>query len=96
MATSARLGYNAGSAMGGAHVANAARYIIAAQNELNRAVAVAASITGFGVTPANMEGGTEFAVPAGQGAAFYSAITTLQTNLNAITAAQLAALDAGG
>ena len=96
MAASARLGYNAGSPTGGVHVGNAARYAIMAQNEINRAVAVAASITGFGATPANIEGSTEFAVPAGQGAAFYSAITTLQTNLNAITSAQLAALDAGG
>ena len=50
MATSARLGYNAGSATGGVHVANAARYAIMAQNEINRAVALAASITGFGAT----------------------------------------------
>ena len=35
---------------GGVHVANAARYAIMAQNEINRAVALAASITGFGAT----------------------------------------------
>lgn len=96
MAASARLSYNASYATGGVHVANAARYAIMAQNEINRAVAIAASITGFGVTPTNIEGGTEFGVSAGQGAAFYSAISTMQTELAAITSAQLAALDAGG
>ena len=96
MAASSRLIYIPTTFVGGAHVANAARYAIMAQNEINRAVAVAASVTGFGATPINLEGSSEFGVNAGQGAAFYSAITTLQTNLNAITSAQLAVLDAGG
>lgn len=95
MAASARITYNPGSLVGGAHVANAARYTLLAQQEIDRAVAIAASITAFGVTPTNIEGSTEFGVASGQGATFYSAITSLQSSLNAITGASLANLDQG-
>ena len=95
MAASARIIY-APTSLGGAHVAAATRYTILAQQEINRAVAMAASITAFGVTPANIESpNTDFSVAAGQGGTFYSAITTLQTSLNTITSASLANLDQG-
>lgn len=95
MAASARITYNPGNMVGGAHVAAAARYTLLAQQEIDRAVAVAASITAFGATPANIEGSAEFGVAVGQGATFYSAIASLQTALAAITSAQLANLDQG-
>lgn len=93
-ALSARIGYSA-SSPGGSHASLAVHYTILAQQEINRSVAMAASVTAFGVTTTNLEGSTEFNVPAGQGATYYSALTTLQTNLNAITSAQLANLDGG-
>lgn len=93
-AASTRIGYSQ-SSPGGSHVSLAVHYTILAQQEINRAVAMAASVTAFGVTPANLEASTEFNVPAGQGATYYSAITSLQTNLNTVTSAQLANLDGG-
>ena len=96
MAVSSRFSYSTTAAVGGSHVANATRYIIMAQQELNRAVAIANEMTGGGVTPANLEGSAEFGVAVGQGATFYTAINNLKTNLATVTAAQLADLDAGG
>jgi hypothetical protein len=93
-AVSTRIGYST-SAPGGSHVSLAVHYTILAQQEINRGVAVAGAVTAFGATPANLEGSVEFSVPAGQGATYYSAITTLQTNLNAITSSQLGNLDGG-
>lgn len=96
MAVSARINYSPTAAVGGVHIANAARYTILAQQEINRAVAIANEMTGGGVTPVNLEGSTEFGVGTGQGATFYTAISNLKTNLATVTAAQLGDLDAGG
>jgi hypothetical protein len=105
MAASTRISYNPAAVTGGIHLANAVRFVILAQQEINRAVAVAASVTTFGVTPGNLEGSPEFnvpgpqstpVVPTGQGSLLYSAMASLQSKLAAITSAQLADLDAGG
>lgn len=95
MAISSRYVYNAGAQVGGAHIANATRFVIEAQQEINRAVAVANQVTGGGGTPANLEGSAEFGVGVGQGANFYTAINNLKTLLAAITPASLGDLDAG-
>lgn len=98
MAASTKIGYDP-AAIGGIHVANAVRYAIMAQQEIARAVNLAAAITAFGVTDTNLEGPVacpEFNVTSGQGATFYSAITSLQTALANATAAALANLDKGG
>lgn len=94
MAVSTRMVYNAG-ALGGVHLAAAVRNIIAAKQEIDRAVAIGASVTAGGATQANMEGSAEFGAAAAQGAVLYSAIVSLQTALNAITPSQLGNLDAG-
>ena len=95
MAASTRIPYSA-SSLGGAHVTAAARYLILAKQELDHAVDLAASVTVFGTTTANLEGSTEFNVEAGKGATFYSAITGLQSALNTnITDAQLSDLEQG-
>ena len=96
MAVSNRFIYNASAPVGGVHVFNATRYTILAQQEINRAVAIANEMTGGGATPANLEGTVEFNVAVGEGAAFYTALNGLKTNLAAISAAQLADLDQGG
>jgi hypothetical protein len=93
-AASTRIGYSL-SSPGGSHASLGVHYTILAQQEVNRAVAIAAAVTAFGATPANLEGSAEFNVPAGQGATYYSALTTLQTNLNTVTSSQLANLDGG-
>lgn len=95
MAASTRITYNA-TAIGGIHIANAARYAILAKQEIARAKAIADSLSGGGVTPANLEGSQEFAAAAGQGGALYTAIANLNTNLATATSAQLADLDQGG
>jgi hypothetical protein len=98
MTASARIPYNPTDPTIGIHIANAIRYTIMAQNEINRAVNVAASVTAFGGTPANIETPAlpTLAVPTGQGATLYSALTTLQGNLATAAATTLANLDAGG
>ena len=96
MAASSRFSYNATADIGGIHVANAARYAILAQQEINRAVEIANQMTGGGVTPVNLEGAPEFGLAVGQGATFYTALNNLKTNLAVVTSAQLANLDAGG
>lgn len=95
MAAATRIIYNA-LAVGGIHLANAARYAILAKQEIARAKAIADSVTAGGVTPANLEGTSEFAAAAGQGSALYTAIANLNTNLATATAAQLADVDQGG
>lgn len=99
MAASARIPYGPTS-LGGQHLCAAARYALLAKQEIARAKDMADSITGGGVTPANIEaaaGCTDFGagLTSGQGAAIYTAIANLNTNLGNVTAAQLAALDQG-
>lgn len=96
MASSTRLSYSASAAVGGHLVYDAARYVIAAQQAINRAVALANAMTGGGATAANLENSPEFNVATGQGAAFYTAINDLKTNLASITSSALANLDQGG
>lgn len=95
MAASLRLGYNPTS-VGGLHVAAASRYLILAQQEMTRAIALGASVGGNGVTPTNLElPSTDFGVTVGQGAAFQNALIAISNSLATITSAQLAALDQG-
>lgn len=90
----ARITYQATS-IGGDMVAQAVDHLVQAQTLLNRAVALANSITGGGATPANLEGSTEFNVATSQGSTFYTAINNMKTNAATITASALADLDQG-
>jgi hypothetical protein len=93
MAASTRIAYGPTS-LGGQHLAAAARYIILAQQEIERAKAIADAITGGGVTPANLTASSDFGTVS-DGAGLYTAIGNLNTNLATVTTAQLAALDQG-
>lgn len=97
MAVSARIKYNPGLPAGGQHLYNAVHYVQLAQQEILLAVTVANSITGGGVTGANLEGCAEFGteVAAGTGQTPYDAMNTLKANLALITAAQIGALFQG-
>ena len=95
MAASSRINYGATSSAG-LHLANATRYIILAQQEVARAKAVADSVTGGGVTQANLDTAVEFGVPGtGVGVVLYPAISNMATNLATVTTTQLANLDPG-
>ena len=94
MAASARITYTP-TALGGQHLAAAARYTILAQQEIARAKDLADSITNGGVDTANLEGSAEFGAAVGQGGTLYTAIGALKTNIATATAASLAKLDQG-
>lgn len=96
MAASTRITYNPTAPSGGIHLANAVRYAILARQEIDRAFAVAAAVSAGGATQANLESSSEFNAASGQGGALYSAIVSLQTPLDAISASLLANLDQGG
>lgn len=83
------------SASGGSHLSLAVHYTVLAQQEAARASNIAASVTAGGVTQANLEGSTEFGAQAGQGPTLYSAIVTLNTDLQAVPASLLGNLDQG-
>ena len=95
MAASTRLTYNASATQGGYHLATAVRYINMAQQEMTLVMQVANSITGGGVTGANLEASPEFGAASGQGANLYTAMNNLKANLATVTAAQLGDLFAG-
>lgn len=82
-APSTRITYNA-SAPGGAHLALAIKYSRQALQEINLAQSIASSVTAGGATQANLEGSAEFNAAVGLGPTLYSAITALQTDLQAI------------
>ena len=94
MAASARIVY-APTALGGQHLAAAARYTILAQQEIARSKSLADSITNGGVDTTNLEGSAEFGAAVGQGGTLYTALANLNATLAAITAASLAKLDQG-
>lgn len=94
MAASLRLTYNPAS-LGGQHIASAVRSLIAAKQEMARAIAIGSSVTANGVTPANLENSAEFMVAVSQGTTFQNALVAINTTLAGITDAQLAALDQG-
>ena len=84
MAASNRVTYSATAVAGGQHVATAIRYLQLAQQEIDIVMNVANSITAGGVTGANLEGSTEFGIPAGKGAAFYTILNDMKTNIAAM------------
>ena len=94
MAVSARIQYS-NNPQGGAHLGEAVRCIVKAQQELALAKQIADSISGGGVTPANLEGSTEFGAAVGSGSALYTAIANMSTNLATVTTASLANLYQG-
>ena len=94
MATSARIVY-APTALGGQHLAAAARYTILAQQEIARAKSLADSITNGGVDTVNLEASAEFGAAATAGGTLYTALANLNATLAAITSASLAKLDQG-
>jgi hypothetical protein len=91
----ARITYDA-SKIGGIMVAEAVDHIAKAQGLLSRAKSLADSITGGGVTPANLEASPEFGVAAGLGDEFYAAVSAMKTNAATVTAASIADIDMGG
>lgn len=91
MSASTRITYVLNTA-GGTHLANAVQYAQLAQREIAAAKAVADSITTGGVTPANLEGSTEFNAATGQGGALYTAIANLNSNLASVTASAIGQL----
>jgi hypothetical protein len=94
-AVSTRITYNQ-TASGGQHLSLAIHYATLALQEANRAQTIASAVTAGGVTQANLENSAEFGAATGQGATLYSAMITLQTDLQAIQTAQLLAnLDQG-
>lgn len=95
MATSSRITYSTTSVTGGIHLANAVRYVQLAQQEIALAVGVANSITGGGVTGANLEASAEFGAATGQGATLYTAMNNLKANLATVSTAQISDLYAG-
>lgn len=95
MAASTRIAYNNGIPSGGQHLYNAIHYTALAQQEIALAMLVANSITGGGVTGANLEGSPEFGAATGQGAALYTAMNNLKANLATVTAAQIGDLFQG-
>lgn len=94
MAASTRIQYSQASA-GGAHLAQAVKYVILAQAEIARCMNVMNSISAGGATSANLEGSAEFGAAVGQGGALYTAANNLKANLAVITPAALGDLDAG-
>lgn len=97
MASSARISYST-TASGGIHLANFARYMILAEQELTRAYNIAVQVTAGGVTPANLEGSSEFGVTVGQGAVLQSAMIAFNSAvaaLNTSVAANLSQVDPG-
>ncbi len=95
MAASTRITYNSGSLSGGQHLKNAVSLTQQAQEEIALALQVANSITGGGVTGANLEGSTEFGAASGQGATLYTAINNFKVNLATVSATQIGDLFAG-
>lgn len=95
MAVSTRITYATTAQSGGIHLANAVRYAQLAQQEIALAVGVANSITGGGVTPANLEGSAEFGAATGQGSNLYTAMSNFKANLSTVTTAQISDLYTG-
>lgn len=90
----ARIPYNP-SSVGGEYVARAVSNLHQAQEYLERAKALADSVTGGGVTPAALEGSTEFGVAVSDGSAFYDAVANMKVNAATVTQSALADLDMG-
>lgn len=91
----ARTSYNS-TTIGGIMVAEAVDHISKAKALLNRAKALADSITGGGVTPALLEGSVEFNVVSGQGSNLYTAISNMKANVGAVTDSAISDIDMGG
>lgn len=81
--------------IGGNMVAQAVDKFRQGKDLLDRAKWLADQRSNAGANKAALEGSAEFAVGAGQGAAFYDAIAGLIFNSAAVTANDIAALDMG-
>lgn len=90
----ARIGYNE-SSIGGVMIAEAVDKLSELEARLTRIVALMNEITADGVTPANLEGSTEFGVDVGSGSDFYTAVNNIKTTVNAVTVSTIASLDKG-
>jgi hypothetical protein len=87
-----RLVYDKTTAFGGI-LAKDVALLVQIKEDFNRLMAVANSLTGGGVTPANLEASKEFGLSVGQGATLYSDLQNIIAGLSAITT--LADLDQG-
>jgi hypothetical protein len=95
MAASTRILYNGASLVGGAHLKNAVYFATLAKQELTIALNIANQVSANGVTPANLDGSTEFNAPNGTGTTLLNAIGSFITHLSNVTDAELAALNQG-
>ena len=91
----ARIVYGS-TTIGGLMVAEAVNHVRMAKDILNRVKSLADSISGGGVTPANLESSTEFNVVSGQGGNFYTAVSNMKANIASITDSAIADIDMGG
>ena len=83
MAASSRIAYPTNT-IGGGPLHLAVYYSFLAQQQFVLAKAIADSVTGGGVAPANMEGTAEFNLPAGTGAAVYALLQSAVANANTL------------
>ena len=73
--------------------------VIKARNDAARIKTVMDEISAGGATPSLLEtgdGAANFGVPSGKGGAFYDAIVSIKSGLDAIAATTLADVDLGG
>lgn len=92
---SARIIYDASSATGGVHLANAIRAAVTAQQEMALAMAIVNQVTVGLSAPANLDGSVEFNTAAGVGAALLPALVSTQTAINTLSQALIGQLYAG-
>lgn len=93
----ARIAYNRNTPFG-ALTSSVISRLVQLQFDVSHLMNVANSITGGGVTPANLEtgnGAVTFGVPAGLGATFYADMQSLQAGLDAISTATISDMDLG-
>lgn len=94
MAASTRVIYDEAS-VGGKMLAEGVDFIRKGQEKLDRAKALADSVTAGGVTTSNLNGSTEFGASVVDGAGLYTAISDMKSNVHTVTDSALANLDKG-
>jgi hypothetical protein len=81
--------------IGGKMVAEGVDHIRKGRECLERAVALANSISAGGATPALLESSVEFNVAVGQGAEFYTAVNGMKVSAATVTDSAIADIDMG-
>lgn len=88
--------YDTGAPAAGKKVYDAVQHVIAAKKLLAQAFESAVYASNAGANGAALETNVDFGVAAGGGAAFYTALQSLITNLNTVTEQQCADFDGSG